>query len=186
MPQGAAKKKKSPKAGTVGSKYKREKADPRKGMQKHYQSCRQDTSRHMTLGLSPEGTEKHLESRMCAWRWEAIRLFHDLASLSQMFFVSGALLFRQQPKSLVKTKSFLVNLHVTFLAYLLTAIWLHMLLRAHSPLHVLPCLRTYNKADLISLGTFTSERCWSPDPRFQFLSLSHSFSVLCFRETLAC
>ena len=86
-------------------------------MQKHYQSCRQDTSRHMTLGLSPEGTEKHLESRMCAWRWEAIRVFHDLASLSQMCFVSGALLFRQQPKSLVKTKSFLVNLHVTFLAY---------------------------------------------------------------------
>ena len=87
-------------------------------MQKHYQSCRQDTSRHMTLGLSPEGTEKHLESRMCAWRWKAIiRLFHDLTSLSQMFFIPGALLFRQQPKSLVKTKSFLVNLHVTFLAY---------------------------------------------------------------------
>ena len=104
MPQGAAKKKKkSPKAGTVGSKYKREKADPRKGMRKHYQSCRQDTSRHMTLGLSPEGTEKHLESRMCAWRWKAIiRLFHDRASLSQMFFSSGALLLRQQPKSLVQ------------------------------------------------------------------------------------
>ena len=72
----------------------------------------------MTVGISPEETEKHLESRMCAWRWEAIRLFHDLVSLSQMCFVSGALLFRQQPKSLVKTKSFLVNLHVTFLAYL--------------------------------------------------------------------
>ena len=56
---------------------------------------------------------------MCAWRWEAIiRLFHDLASLSQTFLVSGALLFRQQPKSLVKSKSLLVNLHVTLLAYL--------------------------------------------------------------------
>ena len=72
----------------------------------------------MTLGLSPEGTEKHLESRMRAWRWEAIRLFDDLESLSQMFFVSGDLLFRQQPKLLVKSKSFLVNLYVTFLAYL--------------------------------------------------------------------
>ena len=68
----------------------------------------------------------------------------------------------------------------------LTAVWLHMLLRARSPLHVLPCLKTSNKADLISLGTFTSERCWSPDPRFQFLCLSHSFAVLCFLKTLAC
>ena len=112
------KKKKSPKAGTVGSKYNREKADSMKGVWKHYQSCWPDT-RHMTLGLSPEGKEKHLESRMCAQRWKAIiRLFHDLTSLSQMLFISGALLFRQQPKSLVKSKSFLAHLYVTFLAYL--------------------------------------------------------------------
>ena len=33
----------------------------------------------MTLGLSPEGTEKHLESRMATWGWEAIsRLFLSL------------------------------------------------------------------------------------------------------------
>ena len=36
----------------------------------------------------------------------------------------------------------------------------------------------YNKADLIRLGTFTSERCWSPDPHFQFLCRSQSFAVL--------
>ena len=55
-----------------------------------------------------------------------------------------------------------------------------------SPLDVLPCLKTYNKADLISLGTFTSEWCWPPDPHFQFLCLSHSFGISRFWETLAC
>ena len=82
----------------------------------------------MTLGINPEGTEKHLESRMCVCRQKAIiRLFRDLASLSQMCFLSGALVFRQKHKSLVKSKSLCCILSLS-----LTAIWLHMLLRACS------------------------------------------------------
>ena len=134
----------------------------------------------MTVGISPEKTEKHLESRMCAWRWKAIiTLFRELASLRQMIFCVWSFVFRQKHKSLDKSKS---------LCYM-PIFSSRMAPYASESMFSLPC--TYSPAWKCTIKLTWSD--WAPSPQNGVGPLILTFNscvvlnlLPCFQETMPC